>query len=141
MMVGERVRIGAAAQASRFGRWGVVGAAALAAVLVWVVAAPVGGAELVVGSGGTGSTVGVVTVLVASLLVGALAVALRVILDRHTADGRRNWTVVAAIVWLISFAGPLSARSVAAGVALACMHLAVGAVLIAGIRRVPDGRG
>jgi hypothetical protein len=46
------------------------------------------------------------------------------------------WTVIAVLVTVLSLAGPLgNAATPDAGVALAVMHLVVGAVVILGFRR------
>ena len=49
--------------------------------------------------------------------------------------GLRVWTILACVVWALSFVGPLGATTVSAGVALALLHLGVGGVLVLGLRR------
>jgi len=43
-------------------------------------------------------------------------------------------TIVAVVAWALSFLGPLAATSLGAGLVLATMHLAVGAVVVGGLR-------
>ena len=84
---------------------GVV-AAPLAALLVWLAAVPLAGIDL----------------------------AARAMLDRAGTRGRAIWTAVAAVVLLVSLAGPLGAgATMAAAIVLASMHVVVGATLIAAL--------
>jgi peptidoglycan/LPS O-acetylase OafA/YrhL len=70
-------------------------------------------------------------------LVAALAGwGLLALLERFTARPRTSWTAIAGLVGLLSLVGPLSAiasTTVANGLSLALMHLAVAAVLIPGL--------
>lgn len=112
-----------------------VAAATAAAVLPWI-AAQATSVELEVATVGRPPMVValpiVVTAALAASLAGWGALAL---LERRTGRARRIWTAVAVAVLLISLA-PLPAVDAAAGarVYLALMHVAVGAVLIPGLR-------
>ena len=114
-------------------------AAACGALLIWLVCDPLAGVDLSVGSGSSVRTVGPAAVTGASLLAGLAATGLAALLTRATARPRRNWLIAAGVVLAVSLLGPLGARSAGAGTALIAMHLAVGAILIVGIRgTLPD---
>ncbi|AXI80302.1 DUF6069 family protein [Peterkaempfera bronchialis] len=108
----------------------------VAAFAVWVVAVPVLGVDLDArmgsGSGADPQRVGPGAVLVASLLVGLAGWGLLALLERGAPErARTRWTAVAVVVLVLSLAGPLpGGATTAAKVALTCMHLAAGAVLI-----------
>jgi hypothetical protein len=109
--------------------------AAGAAALVWVVATQAGGVDLAVRSGSGTQHITVVSVVVTTLVVTLAAAGLLRILERRTTRGWAIWTAIAGSVWVVSFAGPLGARSVSAGLVLAALHLLVGAVVVVGLRR------
>ena len=113
-------------------------AAGLAAT-AWV-GARAAGIVLEVRSGSGTSDVNVVSVVVATLVVSIVGAALLRMLERRTAQALQIWTMMAAVVWAASSLGPLSATRLPAGLVLAGLHLLVGAVVIAGLRRVhaPD---
>jgi hypothetical protein len=115
-----------------------VAAAVLAAVIVWLIAVPVAGIDLLVRPGG-GATqqVGVGSVVAVSLLAALLGWGLLAMLERLLpARARTVWTVAAGVVLVLSLAGPLTGGTTPAVAAtLALMHLAVGAVLIIGLPR------
>jgi hypothetical protein len=117
-----------------------VGAAALAAVLVRVVA-QVAGVDLKVdlhdGNGLTDVPTSLPFVLGLSLIVALLGWGLLALLERF-APRRATviWTVTAVVVFLVSLAGPLSLEAGAGTkTLLALMHAAVGAVLIPALAR------
>lgn len=113
-------------------------AAAGAAAGVWAVAGPLAGVQLMTRASAHASAqpVGPGAVIAVSLLAGFAAWGLLALLERNASHPRRTWTAVAATVLAISLAGPLTAgRGIAAVIALCCMHLAVGAVLILALRR------
>ena len=113
-------------------------AAAGAAAGVWAVAGPLAGVRLMARAGAhaPAQPVGPGAVIAVSLLAGFAAWGLLALLERQASHPRRTWTAVAATVLVISLAGPLTAgRGLAAVIALCCMHLAVGAVLILAMRR------
>lgn len=119
-------------------RASTVAAAVLTAVAVWLIAVPVAGLDLLVRPGG-GATqqVGVGSVVIVSLLAALLGWGLLALLERLIpARARAVWTVAAGVMLVLSLAGPLTGGTTAAVAAtLALMHVAVGAVLIMGLRR------
>ena len=81
-----------------------------------------------------------VTVLgagMASALVGFLGWGVLTMLE-HTRRPRSTWIAIASVVLLLSFGGPLGAVGTGAVVALLCLHVAVGAVLIVGLARTTE---
>ena len=116
-------------------RWLSVVGAVVGAVLVWLIAVPVAGVDLVATPlGGATMHVTVVAVLVSSLLVGLAGLGLLTLLERRSANGLRTWTIVAAIVLVLSLGSPMGGETLGAKLSLAAMHLVVGAVLITGFR-------
>lgn len=122
-----------------------VALAVLAAVLVWVVAVPVAGADLVVEAPDGTSAAVAVGAFVASALTGTLlGWALLELLERFVARPRRVWTVVALVFLLVSFAGPLGMPGIetADRLWLALGHVVVAAVFVPLMARTarPDRR-
>jgi len=109
--------------------------AAVAALLIWLVQGPLTGVDLVVRNGDATSTVGPVAVVAVALAAGLVGWGLLALLERVTTRARRLWAVVAVVVLLVSFVGPLGATTIQAKGALAAMHAVVGAILIAGLYR------
>ena len=114
--------------------WPVAVVAAGAAAVVWV-GGTVAGVDVAVRSGSSSRDVGLLSVVVNAVVVGAAGAGLLSILERRTPGARRVWTAVAMAVWVVSLAGPAGARTVPAGLTLAAIHLVVGAVVIIGLRR------
>jgi hypothetical protein len=108
--------------------------AAAAATALWLMAR-VAGIDLAVHAGDGSREVGLVSVIVTVVVVAIAATGLLWVLERRTTNGRRTWTIIAVTVWALSFLGPMTAMTVAAGLALAAMHLTVGAVVVGGLRR------
>lgn len=117
-------------------RWWTVLAGQLAATVVYVLAVPVAGVDLVARSGGDSTTIDLGLVLAVSLVVGVAAVGWMVVLRRLTDHPDRNWVITASIVLLLSLAGPAGAASLGAGIALGCMHVAVAGGLAVGSLRL-----
>ncbi|MGH3797417.1 MAG: DUF6069 family protein [Pseudonocardiaceae bacterium] len=105
-------------------------AAVCAALVVWIIAAPLLGVALTVVQGAGTQQVGPAAVLLVSALVGLAGWALLAVLERWTRSARSIWTALAGVVTLVSLAGPLSATTTSATVSLTCLHLAVAAVLM-----------
>ncbi|MFZ4153186.1 DUF6069 family protein [Streptomyces pseudogriseolus] len=120
---------------ARARRSGTTAVAVAAALVIWAVADPVLGHRLRMTDGSDTMTVGAAAVTVASLLASLAAWALLAALERF-APGRARavWTGVAVAVLAVSFL-PLAGDGMDGGtrVTLALMHLAVAAVLIAGL--------
>jgi hypothetical protein len=114
-------------------------AAVLAALAVWLVTDPLLGVDLAAPTRpGSEELQSITPALVAGTsLVAALAGwGLLALLDRFSARPRTIWTAIAVLVGLLSLAGPLStiaSTTVANGLSLALMHLAVAGVLIPGL--------
>lgn len=106
----------------------------------WVVATQVAGIDLVVGAGARTQHVGVASVVVSSVVATYAGLGLLRVLRRRTPHADRTWAVVAALVLLLSLAGPLGAGSLAAGLALGLMHLEVAAVVAVAVVRAAGQR-
>ena len=111
----------------------VLGAAA-ASLAVWAIAGPLAGVELRVHLGSRTEHVGPAAVIIASTLAGLAAWALLALLERFARRARAAWTGTALIALAVSLAGPLSSGTTTAGqLALAGMHIATAAVLLAAL--------
>jgi hypothetical protein len=117
----------------------VIGALS-AALATWSLWTQVGGVELTVQSGDEVQTVGLGSVVAVAAIMPIAGVLLLRALQPWLSRGLRWWTAVAGTVMLISMLGPLGATTAMAGVALASLHLLVGAVVILGVRRVHHAR-
>jgi hypothetical protein len=111
----------------------VVGIAAAIAALVWL-AAEAAGVDLDVHAGSGSRPIGLVSVIVTVAVIAAGGAGLLRLLERRTSRALRVWTIVAVAVWVVSFAGPLSAMRLEGGLVLALLHLVVGAVVVGGLR-------
>lgn len=112
-----------------------VAAAVLAATVIRLVA-ELADAEMVTGfEGQEPMNVNLPLVISFSLLIGLAGWAAIALLERRTSKALTAWTVLAAVVLLLSF-GPVSLTEATAGTrtTLAVIHIAVGVVLISGIR-------
>jgi len=107
-------------------------AMALSAV-VWLLAVPVGGVDLRVGEGADAQTVALPSVLVVSVVAVFAGALTRRLLARR-ARGVLVWNVLAAVVLVLSLAGPAGAATADAWLVLTAMHLVVAAVVLAGQR-------
>lgn len=114
-----------------------VAGAVAAAVVVWALEVPVLGAHLVIRFGsGAPQTVGVGFIVAGSLVGSALGWGLLALLEHRTARARTIWTAAAIGVLLLSLSLPVIAgTTLSTKLGLAVMHLAVGAVIIPGLRR------
>jgi uncharacterized membrane-anchored protein len=98
-------------------------------------AARVAGVDPAVRSGGGTQHVGLVSALVTAAVVSVAGLGLLRFLERRDARALRTWTLIACLVWLCSFLGPLGAVDLASGLALASLHLVVGAAVVVGAHR------
>jgi hypothetical protein len=119
-------------------RVAIVLVAAVVALGVWALATEAFGVNLE--SPGYGSTpaqtIEVVWVLVVPIVVGLAGWGLLAVLQRVSPTrGRRMWTVIAAAVLLLSLLVTVTGAGVSVGsrVTSACLHVAVGAILILGL--------
>jgi hypothetical protein len=111
----------------------VVVIAGVSAALVWL-AAKAAGVDPLVHSGSGSRPIGLASVIVTAIVVAGVAAGLLHVLERRTSRGLRAWTIGAMAVWVVSFAGPLSAMRLEGGLVLATLHLVVGAVVVGGLR-------
>lgn len=114
-------------------------------MLVWVVAVPVAGADLLVEApDGSTAPVAVSAFVATTLTAPLLGWALLELLERFTARARLVWTVVALVLLLLSFVGPLATPGVATSdrLWLALGHVVVAAVFVPLMARTarPDRR-
>jgi Family of unknown function (DUF6069) len=112
---------------------GLIAAAAFVALAIWGLARVLG-IELTVGKDADAGLVGPVDVLVAATVAGLAAWGAQALLARCGAA--RWWPSVGSTALAVSVVGPSHLADGLAGVVVMCMHLAVGAVLIAGFAGV-----
>lgn len=124
------------------------GATVLGAVVVWIVVDPILGIDLrsPVNGGRESMDVGLAVIVPASAIASAIGWAALALLERLTSRARAVWAVGATLLLLASLGAPLSGTGVTTAnrMALAVLHLAVGAVLIPGLLRTspePDRIG
>jgi hypothetical protein len=121
-------------------------AAVLAALAAWLVTDPLLGVDVAAPTRpGSEELQAVTPALVAgtSLIIALAAWGLLALLERFTARPRPIWTAIAVLVGLVSLTGPVStiaSSTVANGLSLALMHLAVAAVLIPGLAATAPSR-
>ena len=102
----------------------------------WAVAGPLAGADFIIRLSPSTSPrhIGPTDIAVAALLAGLAAWLFLALLEWWTPKARPVWTVSALLVLAISLIGPFDARSTGTVIALICLHLLVGGVLIGGLR-------
>jgi len=110
----------------------IVAAALVVALAIWALARLLG-VELTVGKGLDANTVGAADVLVTVVLASLAAWVVQGLLARRGAAGW--WPFVGSTALAISIIGPTWLADGMTSVVLIAMHLAVGAVLIAGFNR------
>lgn len=113
----------------------IVGAAAVCALVAWLCLAQFAGVDLEVDSGGTVREVGGLAVVATALLVSLVGIVLLRFLESRGSGGLRTWTIVALVVTMLSFLGPLGATTAAATGVLLALHAIVATVVIVGARR------
>ena len=113
-------------------RLAAVAAATVTALIVWGVADPILGVDLLVDTGaGSPTEVGPASVVVTGVVASLAGWALLAVLERLVARPAQVWTVIAVAAAVLSLAGPaVSGLNTATVVALAAMHVAVATVLI-----------
>lgn len=110
--------------------------AVVAAGATFAVLHSAAGIDLAVRAGTDVQHVTLVAAVVAAAVSAAAAWGLLALLERFTTRARAVWTAIAAAVLLLSLlVGPTGGVTTAAKVGLATLHLVVGAVVIAGMRR------
>ncbi len=123
----------------RVPRWSVPLAAAAVAAAVLAVGTAAG-VDVSARTGAATRTVGLGDVVVAGLVVGLAGWAARVLLARARragpGRGERAWLMTCTVVLLVSLLGPLGGVGAGSVVVLLAEHVAVGAVVALGLRRV-----
>ncbi|MGW4947938.1 DUF6069 family protein [Actinoplanes sp. NPDC004185] len=114
-----------------------IAAAVIAAVLLWIIAVPIAGTDLLTETAADNppAEVPLAGVIISVLIIGLVGWGLLTLLERFTAKGRLIWTIIAVVVLLVSFAGPATATTTGAMLWLSAMHVVVGGILIAGFTR------
>ncbi len=113
----------------------VIGFTVGIALIWWAILSQALGIELVAKQGSVTHINGV-SVFVATLVVSFAGWGLLAILERRTVNARTVWTVVATIFCVTSLGSPLlNGIGADAKLALASLHLVVGACVILGLRR------
>jgi hypothetical protein len=111
--------------------WQVPAASVAVAVVLWIVAAPLAGAELLVDSVVGPMEVDLASVVLGSAIGGFGAVAVGWLARRRSSSPRRHFLVATGLILALSLIGPAAtALSTTTAVWLCSMHLAVGAVAI-----------
>lgn len=111
--------------------WYAPAAAVLAGTALWLLAAPLVGAELFVNQGGTIIEVSPASVVIGSAVGGLGAVAVGWAATRWSSRPRHRFVVATGLMLAFSLISPLTAAtSTATALWLCSMHLAVGAVAI-----------
>lgn len=125
----------------------VVAAAAVAAMLTWLVADPILGINLEVlqtPGGDTTAPVSAGSIVSTAIIAGLLAWGLLAVLERMTSRGVTVWRWVAGAVALVSLLGPLTLAHTTGGtVVLTLLHVLVAGILVTalpGARRGGTGR-
>ncbi|WP_034594744.1 DUF6069 family protein [Hamadaea tsunoensis] len=116
-------------------RFLIIAGTAACALVLWLVEHAVLGTDPAIRSGSSTQSVGGVAVVAVALIVGFAAWGLLALLERVTTAGRRVWTVIAAVVLVLSLLGPLGGVTGGAKLALALLHLCVGGLLLAFLPR------
>jgi hypothetical protein len=135
---------GATTGARRVSRLLAVGAAVVAALAVWAVAALALGIDVQEPPRGAGPVrdLAVGNVVLASAVASLAGWALLAVLERVTTRARTIWTSIAVVVAVLSLGGPLTAAAVTTAnrAVLAALHVVVAAVLIPLLARTSPGR-
>jgi hypothetical protein len=119
----------------RLRRLTVLAGAVVAAVLLWALFTALTGDLLVHRAGQAPLRVTAPAVLATALVVGLAAWGTLALAERLLRRPVRTWRIVAAVVLLLSLAGPLGGVDAGTKLALATLHATVGAILIAALPR------
>ena len=111
--------------------WHVPAASVAVGVVLWIVAAPLAGAELLVDSVVGPMEVDLASVVLGSAIGGLGALGVGWLVRRRSSSPRRHFIVATGLILAVSLVGPATtAFSTATALWLCSMHLAVGAVAI-----------
>lgn len=112
-------------------RLAVVAGAVVAAVVLYLILTVIVGDLNAPAPTGQEGTINVGMVIFSSAFASLLAWALLAVLEKFTAKARVIWTVVAAVVFVLSLGGPLGGDvDTGSRVGLLLLHVVVAAVLI-----------
>lgn len=113
----------------------------VAAVVVWIVASPIAGADLRADVAGTEQEIVFVAVLLSALLQAGIGWAVLSLLERFFARARTIWLVLAVVVLVLTgINAAVAALNTETAVWLNVMHLAVAAVLVPVLARTSPRR-
>ncbi|MBM2619686.1 hypothetical protein JIG36_29680 [Actinoplanes sp. LDG1-06] len=107
--------------------------AAVATAVVWVIAHLAFGVEIRAKTGGAEQTVGLAAVIIATVVAGFAGWGVLALLERWTANPGRVFTIVGAVVLLLSLGGPAGGLTTGAKVSLALLHLVAALILVPGL--------
>jgi Ca2+/Na+ antiporter len=114
---------------------------ALAAVVVWVIALPLAGADLRATVAGTEQEIVLGAVVGSALIQAGVGWAVLALLERFFARARTIWLVLAAVVLVLAGVNAVvAAENTETAVWLNVMHLAVAAVLVPVLARTSPRR-
>jgi hypothetical protein len=114
---------------------------AVAALVVWVIAAPIAGADLRATVVGDEQEIVAVAVVISALVQGGLGWAVLALLERFLGRARTIWLVLAVLVLVFSGVNAATAAvNTETAVWLNVMHLAVAAVLVPVLARTSPRR-
>lgn len=116
----------------------VAGAAAVCASVTWVALVAFGDVALEVTQAGSTRDVGLVAVILTSAIVALCGGALLRWWQGRSAVATQRWTLLAAVVAVVSLVGPTSGATLSATTSLMCLHGVVAAVVIVALRRASD---
>ncbi len=120
----------------RLRRAATIAAATLSPLLVWVIAVPLAGLDLVAGAGATAQTVAPPAIVGATLVAGLAAWGVLALLERVSKRGRLIFTIVGWAFLALSLLGPVMTGTAGAVlVVLLVMHVATGSTLVIGLPR------
>jgi hypothetical protein len=113
----------------------VAGTAVAAAVAIRLIAYAAG-IDLVVKTGDQRDEVTMAAVVASSTIGAVIGILLFQLALRYFARGQTWWTIGAGVGLFGSMTSPMASTTASAWIMLSLMHLAVGAVVIVGLRRV-----
>lgn len=125
-------------QERRLPRWAVPLLAMVGGLIVWMTGVALGVGDVIVDTGGAMQQVSAVSVAVAGLIAGLAGWGVRALIGKLAGNARRGqviWLVLSGLVLLISLMGVMGATTPGAMLVLLSEHVAVGLVVMLGLRR------
>ena len=131
----------ASARRRRLGRVATIAAAIAAPLIVWLIAVPVAGVDLTVGSGAAAMTITPLSIVVVVLIAGLGAWGVIALLERFVKHSGRVFAIIGWTVLALSLLLPITAGAPGdVFVVLVVMHLVTGATLVIGLPLAARGR-